>query len=98
MFIIIIIDRLQSDPTSLPIASFIYLFIFKFLSRRWFRIFISPPFEILNKLIHSLHTDMHLLHFTVYTIYVLFFIFIFLRGTVCHDFVVLSTIGSIAFF
>ena len=41
---------------------------------------------------------MHLLHLTVYTVYLLFLIFIFLRGTVCPDFVVLSTIGSIAFF
>ena len=77
MFTIIIIDRLKSDPTNLLIASFIYLFIFKFLSRRQFRIFVSPPFEILNKLIHSLPTDMHLLQFTVHTVYLLFF---FLEG------------------
>ena len=43
-------------------------------------LFMSPPFEILNKLLHRPHTDMHLN---------------FIVDIVCTYFVVLLTIGSV---
>ena len=50
------------------IIYYYYYYLFKFLSRRQFHIFISPPFEILNKLRHRPHTDMHL-QFTIHSQY-----------------------------
>ena len=63
------------------------MLFFSFLFSAIILLFISPSFEILNKLLYRPHTDMYLLHFTIYA--------------VCTCFVVLSTIRSkniIAFF
>ena len=62
------------------IISFIYFLI---SIEKIVSLFMSPPLEILSKLLHRPQTDMHL-NFTV--------------DIVCTYFVVLLTIGSIAFF